>query len=95
MLWAGSFLIELARDKTLPLSVRRQAVVIARHYPTIEDITMMALFRHPTGLGVGLARPAEVEWRDQCPAGPLKYSTRLAWPEEEKPKRSRRKQSGG
>lgn len=81
MLWAGSYLIELARDKSLPLSVRRQAVVIARHYPTVEDISMMARFRHPSGVGVGLALPQEVEWRDQCPAGPLTYSTRLAWPE--------------
>lgn len=54
LLWAGSFLIELARDKRLPVDVRRSAVVIARHFPTIEDITHMAMFRHePSGIGVG------------------------------------------
>mgnify|MGYP001281190788 CR=1 FL=1 len=54
MIWAGGFLIELARDTSLSLSVRQRAVVIARHFPTIEDVSFMALFRHPTGLGVGL-----------------------------------------
>ena len=38
MLWAGGFLIELARDTSLPIAVRRRAVVIARHFPTIEDV---------------------------------------------------------
>lgn len=83
LLWAGGFLIELARDTSLPLTVRRRAVVIARHFPTIEDVSTMALFRHPTGLGVGLASPSETSsWADNCQYGPLRYSTRLAWPEE-------------
>ncbi len=46
LLWAGGFLIELARDDSLPLDIRRRAVVIARHFPTIEDVSTMALFRH-------------------------------------------------
>ena len=33
---AGGFLIEIARDESLPLAVRRQAVVIARHFLTIH-----------------------------------------------------------
>jgi hypothetical protein len=82
LLWAGSFLIEIARDKRLPLKVRRQAVVIARHFPTIEDIGFMAQFRLESGFGVGLAAPRDISWEEQCPAGPLRHSTRLAFPEE-------------
>lgn len=36
LVWAGGFLIELARDRSLSLDVRRRAVVIARHFPTIK-----------------------------------------------------------
>lgn len=83
LLWAGGFLIELARDTTLPVTVRRRAVVIARHFPTIEDVSAMALFRHSSGLGVGLASPSEAShWAEDCRYGPLRYSTRLAWPED-------------
>lgn len=82
LLWGGSFLIEIARDPSLPLAVRRRAVAIARHYPTIEDVTAMACFRHPSGLGVGLALPQEVSgWRESCRTEPLTYATRLEWPE--------------
>jgi len=45
LLWAGGFLIQLARDKRLPVDVRRSAVIIARHFPTIEDVAHMAMFR--------------------------------------------------
>lgn len=74
LLWAGGFLIELARDRSLPLAVRRRAVVIARHFPTIEDVSTLAY--HP-----GLAPLSEVSsWEDGCPAGALTYGTRLTWP---------------
>lgn len=46
MIWAGGFLIELARDESLPLRVRQQAGVIARHFPTYEDVSNIAPFRH-------------------------------------------------
>lgn len=83
LVWAGGFLIELARDRSLPLAVRRRAVGIARHFPTIEQVLAMALIRHPTGLGIGLAEPNEdPSWAEQCQFGPLRYSTRLAWPED-------------
>lgn len=83
LLWAGGFLIELAQDDGLPLTVRRRAVVIARHFPTIEDVSAMALFRHPSGFGLGLTSPTEVRSRnEEGRFGPLRYSTRLAWPEE-------------
>ncbi|TAM23961.1 MAG: hypothetical protein EPN68_09575 [Rhodanobacter sp.] len=83
LLWAGGFLIELARDESLPIDVRQRAVVIARHFPTIEDISGMAQFRHSSGLGYELASPSEVApWTKECRYGPLRYSTRLAWPED-------------
>jgi hypothetical protein len=83
LLWAGGFLIELARDDSLPVDVRRRAVVIARHFPTIEDVASMALIRHPSGLGMELASPVEVRSKNEEGSfGPLRYSTRLAWPEE-------------
>lgn len=83
LLWAGGFLIELARDRRLPVDVRRSAVIIARHFPTIEDIAFMAKFRHePSELGVGLTTPDETpSWSEDCQFGPLRYSTRLELPE--------------
>lgn len=78
LLWAGGFLIELARNESLPLDVRRHAVVIVRHFPTVGDVAHMAMFRHPSGLGVGLAMPSETGgWAEDCPFGPLRYSTML------------------
>lgn len=81
LLWAGSFLIELARDKALPLRVRRRAVVIARHFPTVEEISLAARLGDRFG-GIGLEVLSQVAWKDQCPCGPLTYSTRLRWPED-------------
>ena len=83
LLWSGSFLIELARDKRLPIDVRRTAVAIARHFPTIEDVSEMARIRHASGLGIGLADPRDIDWRRDYPQGPLRYATRLEWPEED------------
>lgn len=81
LFWVGGFLIELARDTSLPLMVRRRAVVIARHFPAIEDIAAMVLFRHSSGLGIGLATPGEAGGRaEDCQFGPLRHSTRLEWP---------------
>lgn len=83
LLWGGGFLIELARDKRLPIEVRQRAVVIARHFPTIEDVSDMAAFRHPSGLGIELDAPRDVDWAKGCPFGPLRYSTRFAWPNDD------------
>lgn len=83
LLWAGAFLIELARDDDLPLDVRRRAVVIARHFPTLEDVSAMASFRHSSGLNMELASPDETpSWAEDCRYGPLRHSTRLMWPTE-------------
>ena len=81
LLWAGGFLVELARDTSLPLWVRQRAVVIARHFPTIEDVSTMSMFRHPSGLGPGLTSPSETPMETgDCRFGPLRHSTRLEWP---------------
>lgn len=82
LLWAGGFLIELARDESLPLNIRRRAVVIARHFPTYEDIAHLAIFRHSSGLGVGLEDPNHVDLGDCCKYGLLLWSTKFAWPED-------------
>lgn len=86
LLWAGGFLIELARNDRLPVDVRRSAVVIARHFPTIEQISAMAasLCTNPSGFGIELASPDEdPSWIEGCRYGPLRYSTRLAVPVED------------
>lgn len=78
LVWAGAFLIELARDKSLPVSIRRSAVVIARHFPTTSDINYMA---SASGLGMTTAAPEDlVEWLKDYPHGPLLDSTRLESP---------------
>src|SRR3546814_12981181 len=83
LLQAGGFLIELARDASLPLEIRQRAVAIARHFPTVEDIAAMALFRHSSGLGMGLEAPHDTDgWFERCKHGPLRGSTRLEWPGE-------------
>ena len=82
LIWAGGFLVELALDNSLPIEVRQRAVTIARHFPTLQDISNMAIFRHPTGLGVGLVMPGEDDsWAAGCRFGPLHRGTRLTWPE--------------
>lgn len=83
LLMAGGFLVELARDDSLPLAIRRRAVIIARHFPTIEEVAAMALFRHPSGLGLELVQPSETPLRKaESRFGPLRRSTQLAWPED-------------
>jgi len=83
LLQAGGFLIELARDASLPLDIRQRAVGIARHFPTVEDIAAMAIFRHSSGLGMGLEAPNDTPgWFEHCKHGPLRGSTRLEWPGE-------------
>lgn len=80
-MWAGGFLIETARDSALPLEVRRRAVVIARHFPTVEDISAMSLLRYPIGPAVVLVPPDESDDEHQYGLfGPLRRTTRFAWP---------------
>jgi hypothetical protein len=83
LVWAGGFLIELAQDESLPLSVRRQAVAIARHFPTIEDVRGLAHQSLSSGHPRLVDPAAHSSWSEECKFGPLQYSTRLHWPEDE------------
>ena len=82
LLWAGGFLIELARDTSLPISVRQRAIVIARHFPTIEDVSTLSVAGRSSGSECGLTPLSETPIdSDDLQFGPLRYSTRLDWPE--------------
>jgi hypothetical protein len=79
---AGGLLVQLAEDESLPLAVRQYAVAIARHFPTIQDVTRMASYPTPMGFGLELASKGDIErWVRGCPNGPLCESTRLTLPE--------------
>lgn len=80
LIWAGGLLIELARDRTLPVSLRRRAVVIARHFPTVEDVELMANHMPSGCLGCMLGA-IEEEWkRESGSHGALQHFTRFSWP---------------
>lgn len=82
MVWAGGFLIELARDTSLPLQVRRQAVVIARHFPTTSEISLSAAFPKVSPDRMSeIAAVIRSAGRD-CDHGPLTCATRLEWPKD-------------
>lgn len=84
LIQAGGFLIELARDKSLPLSVRRAAVAIARHFPTARDVSLAASRSLSFGLDLNLESSDQIDmWAKDHPLGLLSESTRLTWPEEE------------
>lgn len=84
LIWAGGFLIELARDGRLPLDVRRKAVTIARHFPTAGDVSF-AVSRSPLSeLDLELESPGAIAaWSKDCSQGLLCESTSLSWPEED------------
>jgi len=80
---AGGFLIELAFDKSLPLAVRRNAVAIARHFPTTHDVSFAASHSPSFGLDLELESPGDIAaWAKDWPLGLLRESTHLTWPEE-------------
>lgn len=81
LVWAGGFLIEIARDPLLPKALRRQAISIARHFPTIEQVQAMSHATYLIG-GPAVADPgSDPEWAGECRHGPLTYATRFNWPE--------------
>ncbi len=89
LVWAGAFLVELAKDESLPIAIRRTAVVIARHFPTTLDIGRMASTPLPM---VALQSPEDlVEWLKDFPHGPLLDSIRLERPEEKQTPSGKRK----
>lgn len=84
LLWAGGFLIDIAQDKSLPLPVRRRAVTIARHFPTIEDVAWIVESLRDSVLSVGLATPERVLAEEgSLDFTLLQRSTRLRWPGED------------
>ena len=54
LVWTGGFLVELARDPRLPLDVRQQAIVMARHFPTAHEVAFAAGHSPASGLGLAL-----------------------------------------
>ena len=83
LLWAGSLLVDIAQDESLPLPLRRRAVTIARHFPTIEDVSWIVESLRDSVLSIGMAPPenALLEERDGD-FTPLRHYTRLRWPGE-------------
>lgn len=83
LLSAGDLLVDISRDHSLPLPLRRRAATIARDFPTIEDIVWVVESLRDSVLSVGLAIPenvlAEVGRLDFTP---LQHSRRLRWPGE-------------
>lgn len=85
VLWAGSLLIALNGDRRVPMPYRQMATVIARHFPTVEDVAQAAtlsllrdaggMFEHPRDCG---------NWQDTCPGSSLTHHTRLNWPSEDR-----------
>lgn len=81
LLWAGSFLVDMARDKALPVSIRQRAATIARHFPTVEDVTWLTESIRESVLSIQLAPPEQAlpeqsDWDFE----PLRHSTRISWP---------------
>ena len=80
LVWGGGFLIEVARDTSLPLALRRKAATIARHFPTIEQIASTSSFP-PSPEPAEVCRDDLTSWGAELQHGPLKESTGISWPE--------------
>lgn len=95
LVWGGAFLVELARDTRLPYDVRRSAVFVARHYPTVSNIKSMAISEAPGPIAMPMLEILSdddlTEWLKSFPQGALTSGTRLAFPPEPRVKASRRK----
>lgn len=82
LVWAGGLLVQISRDRNLPLALRRQATVIARHFPTLEDVVRLSLLTETTPRRLERPLSQEIEaWCYELNHGPLIESTRLAWPD--------------
>lgn len=74
LVWAGCFMVEIAHDLNVDLEIRRKAVAIARHLPTFEEVSISL----PPKL---LETQQFASWTTRFKLGPLRYDTRLDWPE--------------
>ena len=82
LVWAGGLLVQISRDHSLPVALRRQATVIARHFPPVEEISSRCLGAESSLMGLERPSPAEFEeWVSQLEHGPLAARTRLSWPD--------------
>ena len=82
LVWAGGLLVEIAKDEKLPRTLRKRAVVIARHFPTAEELAGAARTNSVSGGGLSLEAPDKIpEWSESLASGPLQNSTRLTIPE--------------
>lgn len=76
LVWAGGLLVELAQDKRLPLDVRNSARVIARHFPTVRDVSFAGL--HSMALSLEVQSSDDIAaWGAEYPLGLLHESTDL------------------
>lgn len=82
LLRAGSLLIRIAQDSSLPLALRQRAITIARHFPTIEDLSCMAMSSSQSVYDVQIAPPlAVLSDVDSADLIPLRHSTKFSWPD--------------
>ena len=64
------------------LDLRRQATVIARHFPTIENVDALLAPEDLLEIGPDCLDQKRLEtWCSELKHGPLTGSTRLRWPE--------------
>lgn len=83
LLWAGSLLVHLSEDETLPLPLRRRAMTIARHFPTLEDVSWITESLRESVFSIQMASPEQVLAEESdLDLAPLRHSTRLRWPDE-------------
>jgi hypothetical protein len=84
LLPAGGLLIDISRDHSLRLPLRRRAATIARDFPMIEDIVWVLESLRDSVLSVGLATPESVLGEvSRLDFTPLQHSSRLRWPGED------------
>ena len=82
LVWAGAFLVQISRSRTLPQELRQQATAIARHFPTLEDVARLSMQVELCAPNVGRPSQEELEaWSIDLEHGPLTDRTRLSWPE--------------
>ncbi len=82
LVWAGGFLVQISRNRSLALELRRQATVIARHFPTVEDIGRLPIQADLLVPSVDRLSQGDLEkWCKDLEHGPLTERTRLCWPD--------------
>lgn len=85
VVWAGGFLVQVAKDESLPLALRQRAVIIARHFPTVSEALLGGRFNRASDADASQddhsTSAEEQSWIKDCAAGPLTFDTNLKWPE--------------